>query len=1308
MEDFEYSVEISDRDWDCFFAECEECNLLPPSLAGVDDSGMSDIDDAGSIFAKREQRLDPPAGFSEGDHPIDGPPHCEGSPVEHYLNNHGIGGMESILSGSEEDIHLQSVNIFFEKLKSFTEAEPSQVTTGKSSEAVQDLESCSDGKQASESTMPKNIHKLNFLPASSETAAGKETTRPVDTSSNTNTMKKVQSESSIFPESPASNSELKTNKSAEIELFIREEACAKVTVHEGSQWNQSHDVPDRFVSSETSHPSNVESCKSLDGNKLEDLLTSQFSLSKKHDSLLTSNQGVSLDVRLREDQSSNVSQSHTVSTNKAASQEWSPSPSVKRKRRKKRRLSVEKGESGHGHERPVLLKQSDSEVEQHEINVNDLSCSAFLFDGQYQYIPESNITDGERSTGTAKGAAKNDSASNRSKTPLTHTDNVRLAPYNGVNLLEGAQTSEGEISTGLNKYPELQLSVIAGIAGGADLYKETQNEEGIQSAGFQLIDHSVTACENDQNQKCTSEVISAASCLLPSAESNATTVEVIQNDNLSAAKSVLAVEDGNSGRNKNTLRNSEAESQQQLEKDCHNIGQNCAAKANTEFSVCAAGKVASNEKGYPTNPPLFNAKACPYLDEISNKVICTDLSSDDIILSPEKSCLLKCLVINNKKQEIQEDSLEDQTSSTFDILSEKSTEAMKTHSEGLQIICRDDHEESKLTMSEDLTNSISDITYVSSCSTMDTESLSVVSLSNENNTDMSASFCWSFSEQESGGAEDTKVPALAKHKEGDVISEPKDLTESKCDLMIGAEDYLSPSQAESKPEKVPNSVFAMSSFWSEMEKLTINDILSLRMISKASPPSILPPLQEREEMDVFPMADSGFFTQMDKSANEQTIEYIPGVPDSAEPTLSSVILADSSSSRNVMWESEPVPVNQSASIYTENVMASISKTYQPALSETSQNCLRKISKNISMHNLHALESESLSSPQKSETLQTSGEAETEEFDYCTEDRDTDSVPSPFTDSYSISFPDIFNYLFGRKQSVPSQSTRENISTLYTEGNSVPETYDHFFSEFDTENFFYPLINLEEKAKDKTVPIFSCSHSANSSLQFPEAYDYFFASSSSDDSSVESDEEDNCSPIRVVTRFSRKASSSQICTDVYDNFFTDKDLRQNFFWKTTFSFRNINFTASTVNKQRTDSLSVTPMRQKPLSKTVLPLNALGHQDVMLPDPLLYHLEDRISRQLELQPFRYEDLQRTVVNPRLDSSLLPLQQSDMCLVCIAFASWVLKTANPQAGDAWKAVLLANISALSAIRYLRKYIKVEAASSEIKLHHTDLDDS
>uniref|UniRef100_A0A672PI43 Uncharacterized LOC107568187 n=1 Tax=Sinocyclocheilus grahami TaxID=75366 RepID=A0A672PI43_SINGR len=44
--------------------------------------------------------------------------------------------------------------------------------------------------------------------------------------------------------------------------------------------------------------------------------------------------------------------------------------------------------------------------------------------------------------------------------------------------------------------------------------------------------------------------------------------------------------------------------------------------------------------------------------------------------------------------------------------------------------------------------------------------------------------------------------------------------------------------------------------------------------------------------------------------------------------------------------------------------------------------------------------------------------------------------------------------------------------------------------------------------------------------------------------------------------------------------------------------------------------------------------------------------------------------------------------MCLVCIAFASWALKSSNPQSNDMWKAALLANVSAISAIQYLRRY--------------------
>ncbi len=37
--------------------------------------------------------------------------------------------------------------------------------------------------------------------------------------------------------------------------------------------------------------------------------------------------------------------------------------------------------------------------------------------------------------------------------------------------------------------------------------------------------------------------------------------------------------------------------------------------------------------------------------------------------------------------------------------------------------------------------------------------------------------------------------------------------------------------------------------------------------------------------------------------------------------------------------------------------------------------------------------------------------------------------------------------------------------------------------------------------------------------------------------------------------------------------------------------------------------------------------------------------------------------------LDVPFLPLKQADMCLVCIAFASWVLKSTGSGA-DTWKA--------------------------------------
>lgn len=166
MDDYEHSVEICDRDWECFFEECEECNLLPPSLAGVE-SSMSDFDDTTSIFANIVQNCHPTTDFPEAEHTNDGPPESEDSTADHYLSTYRLGGMESILSGSEEDIHLQSVNEFLERLRSTAEAEEfteprtqgGRVRAGKQRGAIPGERCCDGGKPE---------HSQTFNPASTK------------------------------------------------------------------------------------------------------------------------------------------------------------------------------------------------------------------------------------------------------------------------------------------------------------------------------------------------------------------------------------------------------------------------------------------------------------------------------------------------------------------------------------------------------------------------------------------------------------------------------------------------------------------------------------------------------------------------------------------------------------------------------------------------------------------------------------------------------------------------------------------------------------------------------------------------------------------------------------------------------------------------------------------------------------------------------------------------------------------------------------------------------------------------------------
>uniref|UniRef100_A0A8C5I282 Uncharacterized LOC114467212 n=1 Tax=Gouania willdenowi TaxID=441366 RepID=A0A8C5I282_GOUWI len=1187
MEDFEYSVDISDRDWQCFFEECEECNMLPPSLAGLDDSGMSDMDDTGSVLLKEAERCELTKP------PIDSPPECESSPVELYLSKHGFGGMESILSGSEEDLHLQSINMYFENLKGFTEAEqhdrPDRDRDGKSRDAGPVEKFSDDGQQTIGSTLPKNIPKSKYLPV-----RGKEAAVYNESTSNVNTIDTDISSNSNFT---FNNSQLQTNKSGASNSFERK------TVNEEQNktlQSKSHDLLDSPICSDSMlHTSNVEIHKPLDEEKQLGLLIGQSAIGKNCYSDLTDDPDRMCNFKEREEKMTHIAQSDMSSMSKAAGHEFSPSASIRRRRRRKKRLSEE--EQVCERQSWIQLSESDEESLRGALNQR-FSEDVTIFhlkrtqkDQELEFFPDAAIGRFIQSVSPAlhlceelkvgqKDLASNDGSERDDRVKFSPQSTTHLQPYSELQIKE--LTKNGYLS---NK---------------SDVTRANQ-KEGLLLAT--RVNHCFDSHKNKETLMCQTAEVKSINLGTTPESYDPLLVDAVQNVKLSTAMSGLAPEAGNHGREEDTVCHKDAEPQQQL--NTHRVS---SSTEKIAFIPAVHGGITS--PALETKPEQLPNRINP----LSDSVLKYSLMHGDNV-SPKQSSLPS--VNGNKLHDsplsITQDDINENDQNQHQV-SQKSTPIKSNYKES--------------PMSEGFLKSLSDITCVSSLCSLDTQS--ALSLSNETISDLSASFCSSVSDRECEIQEE-KLP------------EPE---EPQSYGSGGADDAVPASKAQCEPGKGTSSVFAMSSFWKEMEKLTINDILALRTTSSTVSPASLPPLQEGKE------TDSGFF-QIDETRQHQTFKNATR----AETDLRFVL--HDSSAINHPRESEPLSARQSVDVYSENLpLMSVVDTPSPLFLLKPEQGSKKLPKNISTHNLCSLATESFVYQQKRKSLQDFNDEVVQQE--CFEEGFVQKQ-NPNATTFASSLTDIFQFLFGGKPSDPTHSGTDDVSIVNTEGNSVAETYDHFFSEFDTESFFYPLISDEEKAKDEQIPIFSCSRSANKILQFPEAYDYFFPSSSSDESSTESDEEDVCSPLRVVTRFSRKASSTNICSDVYDNFFTDRDLKQNLFWKTTFSFRSINFTASTTPKQTSNAVSCVPVRRSRGShpRLAAQLNALGNPETLFPDPLLYHWEEKVTRQLAQRPFAFEDLQTSVLNP---------------------------------------VLLANFSALSAIRYLRKYVKVEASSSETEYPH------
>nr|XP_015192496.1 PREDICTED: PGC-1 and ERR-induced regulator in muscle protein 1 [Lepisosteus oculatus] len=243
-------------------------------------------------------------------------------------------------------------------------------------------------------------------------------------------------------------------------------------------------------------------------------------------------------------------------------------------------------------------------------------------------------------------------------------------------------------------------------------------------------------------------------------------------------------------------------------------------------------------------------------------------------------------------------------------------------------------------------------------------------------------------------------------------------------------------------------------------------------------------------------------------------------------------------------------------------------------------------------------------------------------------------------------------------------------------------YDYFFSEFETEGLFLPAV---WRSRENVA----CSRPPDEDLLLPETSDCLFPE---DEPRAVGDEE-SCGPVRVVTRLKDSAAGPLAVSgpDAYEHFFAGSEWERNSPWRNFTSLRRRCFTRGSENARGDSSSSLLPKKYGKVFQREVPRGYTERRSGNSPS-VIHFLKDQILRHLEEQRSRSTDPSSAVAVPRNEGFLLSLSQSDMCLVCIAFASWVLKSANPHAADGWKSALLANISAISAIRYLRRSVKEE----------------
>ncbi|XP_026162094.1 uncharacterized protein perm1b [Mastacembelus armatus] len=516
--------------------------------------------------------------------------------------------------------------------------------------------------------------------------------------------------------------------------------------------------------------------------------------------------------------------------------------------------------------------------------------------------------------------------------------------------------------------------------------------------------------------------------------------------------------------------------------------------------------------------------------------------------------------------------------------------------------------------------------------------------------------------------------------------------------------HVSPTSYDGqKANKIPETyaqatghtrpMYAISAFWDEMEKLTIHDILQLKMVRNTPPnepqetvtsnlddsptncssvvDTVGRNLSYGGPMNTMDAADSDYFTQPDEfqphcsscelstsDFEEDYWQFIgtsrnhsPDLQDKNQQRRCDSFFSHEEDEEFTSSDGKETPVllDDFAEQFTEHQESHIFG----ALTEP-----RQISKSTSMYNVQALSTED-------SALQTlfGNDESSLFFSRCQslEEKVSDSLETPMAllsntdildEHYQIPFPELFEF-FSTEDKANNDS--RCVTVYHPENISESTVFDYNLCTFRDELSFCSLHD-SECSEEKPIPIFSSSHPTVRELTFPK-WDHVFLSAEH--------EEEDMSPIRVM---------SQSFTQARDSGATAAD--GSLSWKSWLMMRKICFH---------DKVSIWCQRSGPW---VFP----GEAENMInkrKDPSVIVLNEGRVSPAPREPAVQQTILETIPTSR-EGIFSTLKQSDMCLVCIAFASWVLRSSDPEAADAWKAALLANVSALSAIQYLRQYVK------------------